>query len=262
MHATLDTIAHTNRLRDTDTRLKLIYTIITLLIVVASPSPVTPLLVFTLTSLLILFAAKIKPKIYLLLLSAPLFFGLTALLLMSMFFGYGTPIHSFEVFSHTLNIRDTGVNMGVLVLSRTLAGSSCLFFLALTTPMTELFAVSRQLRIPDVLVELSMMIYRYIFVFLEEAQRMYLAQQMRGLEGLRAQLNAFSMLASSLFLRTIHQGEKLFIAMNARCYNGEPHTLNFQPQKTKLNLQALSLILLFEAALGILAFITRNTTLL
>lgn len=259
MHSTLDYIAHTNRLRHSDARLKLIYALLTLLIIVSSPTPITPALAFIITSLLILSAAGVKLKTYLILLAAPFSFALVAFILMALFFGYTTPIYQFHILSYTLSITAEGINKGALVLSRTLAGSSCLFFLALTTPMTELFAVTRSLRIPEVLVELSMMMYRYIFVFLEEAERMYLAQKSRGLSGFKMQIKAFSMLASTLFLRSIHQGEKLFTAMNARCYTGDPHTLNFQPQRQKINTRALTAILLFEATLALLTYLTRNT---
>ncbi len=239
IHSTIDIIAHTNRLRRIDTRLKVIFAITTLLITVASTSPIPPFLVFITATFLILFAAKIKYKTYFLLLITPLFFGLASLLLMSLFFGYiDSPLYSFEILSHTFIVQREGANMGLLVASRTLAGSACLFFLALTTPMTELFTGLRWIRIPEVVIELAMIIYRYIFVFLEEAERMWLASQMKGEINLRTKIDVFSMLVSTLFLRTIHQGEKLFVAMNSRCYDGEPNSLAYQEKQTKISITA------------------------
>lgn len=263
IHSTIDTIAHTNRLRHIDTRLKVIFAITTLLITVASTSPIVPLLAFLTATILILFAAKIKLRTYFLLLLTPLFFGLISLLLMSLFFGYtDSPLYSFEILSHTFVVQKEGVNMGLLVASRTLAGSACLFFLALTTPMTELFTGLRWLRIPEVVIELAMIIYRYIFLFLEEAERMWLAAQMRGESSFRTKINVFSMLASTLFLRTIYQGEKLFVAMNSRCYEGETNSLVYQENQTKISIKALFGILLFEFTFAYVTIMTQNMALI
>ena len=47
--------------------------------------------------------------------------------------------------------------------------SSCLYFLALSTPMTDILNELRKLRIPALLLELMMLTYRFIFVLLEIA---------------------------------------------------------------------------------------------
>jgi cobalt/nickel transport system permease protein len=246
IHSTIDTIAHTNKMRHVDTRLKVLFAITTLLITVASTSPIPPFIAFIIATILIRFAAKIKLRTYFFLLLTPIFFGLVSLLIMSLFFG----------------VQKEGANMGLLVASRTLAGSACLLFLALTTPMTELFAGLRWLRIPEVVIELAMIIYRYIFVFLEEAQRMLLASRMRGESNFRTKIEVFSMLASTLFLRTIHKGEKLFVAMNSRCYDGETNSLCYREKNSKINITALFAILLFEFAFAYLAFMTQNMALI
>ena len=87
--------------------------------------------------------------------------------------------------------------------------------------MIEIFAVLKSLRIPESVLELSMMIYRYIFVFLDQAAMIHNAQVMRlGDVGARNSLSSFAMLSSVLFLRSWEQGERLIVAMDARCYNG------------------------------------------
>ncbi len=263
IYSTIDTIAHTNRMRHVDTRLKVIFSITTLLITLASASPIPPILVFLTATILILIAAKIKLRTYFLLLLTPLFFGLISLLLMSLFFGYtDSPLYSFEILSHTFVVQKEGANMGLLVASRTLAGSTCLFFLALTTPMTELFAGLKWLRIPEVVIELAMIIYRYIFVLLEEAERMWLASQLRGESNFRTKIEVFSMIASTLFLRTILQGEKLFVAMNSRCYEGEANSLAYQEKNSKISITALTSVLLFEFILAYVTMMTQNMALI
>jgi cobalt/nickel transport system permease protein len=259
IHSTIDTISHTNKLRHIDTRLKVVFAVTTLLITVASTSPIPPILAFIIATILILFAAKINPGTYFVLLLTPLLFGLVSLLMMSLFFGYdNSPLYSFEILSHTFVLQKEGINMGLLLGTRTLAGSACLFFLALTTPMTELFTGLKWLRIPEVVIELAMIIYRYIFVFLEEAQRMWLASRMRGEGNFRTKIEVFSMLVSTLFLRSIHQGDKLFVAMNSRCYDGETNSLCYREKNLRINIPALFAILLFEFAFIYVTIMTQN----
>lgn len=263
IHSTIDTISHTNKLRHVDTRLKILFSITTLLITAASTSPIPQFLAFIMATFLIVFAAKIQLRTYFFLLLTPISFGLVSLLLMSLFFRYtDSPFYSFEILSHTFEVQKEGINMGLLVGTRTLAGSACLLFLALTTPMTELFAGLRWLRIPAVVIELAMIIYRYIFVFLEEAERMWLASRMRGESNFRKKIEVFSMLTGTLFLRSIDQGEKLFLAMNSRCYEGETNSLCYKEKNSKISIKALFAIVLFEFAFAYLTIMTQNIALI
>ncbi|HSD58641.1 MAG TPA: CbiQ family ECF transporter T component, partial [Methanotrichaceae archaeon] len=75
--------------------------------------------------------------------------------------------------------------------------------------------------LPSFLIELSMLIYRYIFVLLDQAAMIHSAQTMRpGGSSMRSSFYSFSMLTSVLFLRAWEQGERLMVAMDSRCYNG------------------------------------------
>jgi cobalt/nickel transport system permease protein len=66
------------------------------------------------------------------------------------------------------------------------------------------------------------MIYRYIFVFLDQAAMIHSAQVMRlGDAGTKNSLNSFAMLCGVLFLRSWEQGERLAVAMDSRCYDGK-----------------------------------------
>lgn len=88
--------------------------------------------------------------------------------------------------------------------------------------MIELFAVLKASRLPESLIELSMLIYRYIFVFLDMALSIRYAQTVRlGYSNFRRSIHSLGMLASTLFVRSWEQGDKLFLAMNSRCYDGK-----------------------------------------
>jgi cobalt/nickel transport system permease protein len=259
MHqAPLDEYALKSPLRYKSSELKLGLVIIALLVGVMSTSPVAPLFIALTMSLSTIILGKIPLKFYTKLVLASLSFAIFGAVIILFFFGGGEEVFSLTVLDHSLAARAGGVNLAVLVVSRTVCGMCCLFFLALTTPMVELFAMLKAARLPDALIELSMMIYRYIFVFLDEALRMRYAQITRlGYSGFRGSIRSFSMLAGSLFLRTWEQGEKIYTAMDSRCYDGK---LSIFKEKRDIKALEATMTSVYIAFIVALAYLTRDFT--
>jgi len=221
MHDLLDDWAQSNALRERSSRLKLLLGLGAITICVSSATPNAPFFVAVSMSLIILILAKIPLRIYSHLLLLPLSFALLSSMVVALMHGSGDMLYAIEPFGLRIGIREDGAALALLLIARTFGGMCSLFFIALTTPMIEIFAVLKSLRIPEPMIELSMMIYRYIFVFLDQAAMIHNAQVMRlGNLSTRRSIDSFSMLASVLFLRSWEQGERLIVAMDARCYDG------------------------------------------
>jgi len=136
------------------------------------------------------------------------------------------------------------------------SGTASLFFLAFTTPMVNIFAVLERLKIPPLLLEISMLIYRYIFVVLEEAERMLFAMEARGAGmSLKSALNAFALLGANLFIRSFSRGERLNIALESRGYNGSLKVLH---EARSIPLLPLTFVIFFEIFLAYLTFVTKG----
>lgn len=98
---------------------------------------------------------------------------------------------------------------------------SCLYFLSCNTPMTYILEVMRRLHVPPLFIELTMLIYRYIFVLLERAEAIRTAQDSRlGNVTYARALQTFGDLCSCLFVQAIKRAGRLFDAMEARGYDG------------------------------------------
>ena len=222
MHDLLDDYAHANGLREVSARLKLLVGLISILLSVSSPSPAAPLFVAASLSLATVLLAKIPARVYLQLLLLPLSFAGLSAAVVAFMHGGGEALLVLPIPGYPLSIAEEGGRLALLLVARTLGGMCSLFFISLTTPMIEVFAIFKSLRVPQALIELSMMIYRYIFVFLDQAAMIHSAQVMRlGDGGLRNRLHSFAMLCGVLFLRSWEQGERLIVAMDARCYDGK-----------------------------------------
>ena len=218
----LDDAAISSPLRHISAWLKLIFCLSAIVIGVISPLPYLPLFIAGVMICAALFIAKVSPRLYASLLTIPLVFAGTGALVILFITGGGETLADFfRIGTLHVQITSDSLELAVLVLSRTFAGMCSLYFLTLTTPMTSLFTVLKKLRVPQAFIDLSMLIYRYIFVFIGEAIAIHNAQIMRGGYGTwKNYLTSFSMLASMLFIRTWEKGEAIFLSMDARCYDG------------------------------------------
>ena len=101
-----------------------------------------------------------------------------------------------------------------------LKSTLCLFTMILlsnTTPFSELLIVLQRLHVPALLVTTLALMYRYLFVLFDEAQRMQRARASRTFTRARAQLwKSLATVAGVLFIRTSERAERIYAAMCAR----------------------------------------------
>lgn len=252
----LDDYALISPLRYRNNWLKLAIVTFGLLAGVSAASPIPPLFMTLCMAFATVYIGKAPPKLYMKLLLAPLGFAGVGTIIIAFFSGSGQEIFSFTALGYPLAVRADGLNLAGLVLARSVSGMCCLYFLALTTPMVELFAVLKATRLPDTVIELSMLIYRYIFVFLDMALSIKYSQTVRlGYGNFKHSFHSFSMLVSTLFIRSWEQGERLFVSMNSRCYDGKMSVFeNKRPVKAP---ELLLTSIYFLATLALLHF-TKN----
>jgi len=110
---------------------------------------------------------------------------------------------------------------GLVVFSSILVKSTlCLFTMILlssTTPFTELLRVLRRLRLPDLFVTTLALMYRYLFVLVDEAERMNRARAGRSYDQRRwPGWKSLATLISQLFIRSTERAERIYAAMLAR----------------------------------------------
>ena len=231
----IDSYAYNNGLAQTSPVTKIFFAISMLLLSAISFSPIIPITVFIITIVLILAVAQIPIRFYSKLLTYPIAFAALSCIFIALFFGYGTALVEIPFPWFTWIIYNNGVTIAITTFFRVLGAVSAMFFLILTTSMTDLFISLRKIHVPKILVELGLLIYRYIFVFMEISSKMSIAQKLRlGQRGWMGRIRSTAMLAANLFIRTMEQGERTFVAMNARGYDGNIHVLEDQPNPSKV----------------------------
>lgn len=254
--AHIDRHAYTNALAKKSPTTKICYAFSALFLSVLSPTPIVPLIVFTVSGILILRFAKIPTHFYLHALYYLTIVTAVSSLIIALFFGYGQPLAELVTPWFTWTIYRNGASTAIYTFARVEGATSAVYFLVLTTSMTNIFITLRKVRIPKILVEMSLLIYRYIFVFIEISAKMQTAQVLRaGTSGWIRRIRSTALLAGNLFIRTLDQGERTFTAMNARGYDGNIRVLEDLP---KPRITALAAIAVFDALLVIAALLTMN----
>lgn len=258
----LDSVAQQSAFRHIHPGTKLLLALGSLILCLISPSPIVPLVSGIILSIVIIIPGKTSPRIYGEVLLGPAFFTATSIIVLLFLLGGGDVIWQFSPFSWiNLTITTGSLQQSLLVLCRVFGCSISLFFIVLTTPMTDLFNGMKRIGMPIELIDLMMIIYRYIFIIYAQAVEIWQAQVMRlGYSHVREAVRSFSMLCGMLFLSSWTAGEDLVRAMDSRCYNGVfPSLDNAEPVQMK----SLIPVIAYLAGLSvILLVLTTNNGLI
>ena len=250
----LDDEAMSSPLRYVPAWLKLMLCCAVIVIAVISPLPYVPLFIAVVMIAAAFLLAKVSLHLYASLLMIPVVFaGTGALVILLITGGSEVLVDVCRIGKMHLAVTTESLALAVLVLSRTFAGMCSLYFLVLTTPMISLFDVLRRLRFPQEFIDLAMLIYRYIFVFIGEAISIHNAQVMRGgYHSWKSWISSFAMLASMLFIRTLDRGEEIFLSMNSRCYDG---CMVLPEEENQATLRAAGSVAVFLCVAVVLLFV-------
>ena len=107
------------------------------------------------------------------------------------------------------------------------------------------------IHMPNILITVVMLIYRYIIVFLKEVQRIWVAYQMRAPKQKGVHYKVWGSLIGSLMLRSIDRAQVVYESMELRGFN--PDT--FFVKKEKVDKKSWVYFCLMLALLIILRFV-------
>jgi cobalt/nickel transport system permease protein len=134
---------------------------------------------------------------------------------------------------------------------------------AAATPFPDMLLAMRAVKIPRLIVSLFGLMWRYMFVMVDEVIRLMRARAARSgaLEGIKSggsivwRAKVTGGMAGNLFIRSLDRGDRIYAAMAARGYDGEIRSFPLPPL-TSTNWVVLSggLVLLIALLLFALLF--------
>ena len=216
----MDYIAHHNALTETNPYFKLFLTIFLLILTLALDNLYFDITIFVIMSIVILGFAKISFRSYLKFLSIPMAFVIITCLFLIFFFGKGEVVFETGIFG--IVVTTDSLHYGVYTFFRVVGCLPSLGFLALTTPIAKILNCLSTLKVPRIFIEIALLMYNSIFIFLNEIDTMQKAQETRL--GYHSYFNSFKSLgalASTIFLRSLDKSETLQHSLDSRGYTGE-----------------------------------------
>lgn len=145
---------------------------------------------------------------------------------------------------------------GIMLVTRALGAASAMNFLALTTPLVDMLELFRRWHLPSILVDIMVIIYRFIFVLLDSLNTMYVAQDSRlGYQtSYWRAMNSAALLSSRLFIDAFQRSRRLQIALESRGYEGGDLQVLPSPYQSDPKIVWLGLVIASSLVLaGILA---------
>jgi cobalt/nickel transport system permease protein len=155
--------------------------------------------------------------------AAALFFALFALPLPWLLAG-DTPDGTFG----PIHLSWRGVEAALLITAKAISLVTLFLTVQATAPLETTFKAAHALRIPGLLVQLSLLTYRYVFVLADELRRLRIALRVRGYRN-RASRHSYRTaghVAGTLLVRGYERAERVGQAMRCRGFDGQFRSLN------------------------------------
>lgn len=125
------------------------------------------------------------------------------------------------------HISERGIVAGLEVLCRGVAIGCFALLLLGTAPLHHTLTAAHKLKLPGLLVQLTVLTYRYAFLLAEEYRRLRIAMRTRGYR-MRASRHGYRSLGhatGALLVRGAERADNVTAAMRTRGFDGTFHTL-------------------------------------
>ena len=219
----IDQFAYTNGLRHIKAGYKFIFCLAMLVLAIGLDNIYVNLGIFILIIFLELAFAKFKVRNVLSFIKVPIIFiflGTVFLIL-----GFSTEnnfVYYVKIFGVYFGVIKGQEMLFLNVFMRSLAATSSVIFLSVTTPMVDIIKVFKILHLPNIFIELFMLIYRFIFIIIEEAQTNINCLEIKfGFINTKTSFKSIKIFVENMVLGILKRNEEMINALNIKLYNGE-----------------------------------------
>jgi cobalt/nickel transport system permease protein len=225
----IDELAYASPMRHWPPLGKFLLAMSLLIVSLVSSSLIIPLFVLVIGLILLFLSTHLRfPKVITLAIVEGMAIFLVGAVIIAFVSSGGKVLFDFNVLSIRISLTEGGLQRGITVFLRALAGITVMLFFATSTPIPHFAAALRQLRIPSYITELVILVYRYSFLLFEQLDVLYTAAQCRlGFRGTKNKLRTTGKLAVSLFIKSLEVAERSQIALYCRNFKGD--FPNFRP---------------------------------
>lgn len=265
----IDTLAYSSRFRQMSPCLKTAFTLAVLFLGVWAQSLMVSVLIWIMMGILVLISGgvlwdeSVNPiqkraflKFCVKLMLIPLFILLPSVITIAIQISpYPLPVFAIPFFRQYLTSSWESIVQGIRLAVVSYGAVSCLYFLSLTTPVTDLLEVLQAIHCPSLIAELFLLTYRFIFLLMESAISISTAQKCRlGNRNFRTTLRCAADQFAMVFVLAYQKISFLYDAMESRCYNGKIQVLR---QSRAVRKSELGLAVILFGFLGAVAILEK-----
>lgn len=223
MENKIDSYAYKSKIKKINPTLKVIVAFLTLLICIIADNIYVSLFIIVSMGFVTISKGKIKLYEYLSLMSIPMAFMILGSIAIA--FGisknpagqYNLNLCGLYFYTSYLNIVKT---IGIIM--KALGSVSAMYMMTLSTNTSEIISVLRNLHLPNIIIELMNMIYRFIFILIDVQYKMKNSAQSRlGYIDFKTSCYSFGSTALNLLIISIKKANTYYNAMESRCYDGD-----------------------------------------
>ena len=242
-----------------DARIKIIIAVATIFGVVLMGNWWIPLIVFG-SCIAFLFYSRAPAKVYFKRLLYPIYI----IIFIAIVYPFTMISSNIESYLPILGwpIYAEGLKFGILIFTRCLSAVAVLNLLILITPMEKILDSMRWFKIPTVITDTMMLMFRYISLLSEESNRIRKAQESRlGYSkklSISKKIANFGTLAGMLVARSFDRAIQVGDAMVSRCYTGTSNMFYYSKKKLPREDTLIGVL----AILGIVGILTIDHILL
>ncbi len=121
-------------------------------------------------------------------------------------------------FGVSKSMLPVGLHLGLQITTAVV----CTYWFALTTPFQQIIVMLKALKLPNILIEETLLMYRFIFIFIESFEQIHKAQKMRfGYRNVKVSLHSSGILVKMLFEQVMVNYTYMTHALDAKLFNGD-----------------------------------------
>lgn len=142
------------------------------------------------------------------------------------FFRGGTPMARWHILGIDVVLTREGIRLFANVLCKATLAVSAMVLLSSTTTFPSLLKSLERFRVPTLFTGMLSVMYRYLFVFFHEKERLLTARESRMAHPPRwLKWKSLAHIVAVLFLRALGRGERVHQAMRSRGFEGSPASM-------------------------------------
>lgn len=186
---------------------------------------------------------------------------------------FGGAIIIFQPFIHPgnvlwsyswLRITDTGLNWAILLITRMLVSLTSIVILSSTSPMQQIVASFRRLKMPKDLAMILSIMVRFLFVFIDELAAIRKSQKSRNfhihskLTPYKWRVKQVGYSIAMMFVKSYEQGERVYKSMISRGFSDKSDLYNEKTSLEKSDYIYIATIIVLVIILHIILFKYSN----